>query len=1181
MIELNKIIEGAATNRSRNHDPFNTSTDKVDYSDDLDNEYYVYADEITIASLESCVTKDFLDENNEEYKNSDLFDAEINTDMIVLAIKTKIDEYPCKYTNDIVETDLYCVSTKKDLISIKKEDTYINLSTAIDSFVMKPNIKYPLIGYIYFCDEDCKIKKIDKIIYDNQFNYQIIGLEDDFEPETAIEESNSTAAYIVSKKNNIKQEEAEQVWKTKEDAINNFITLNNEYPITAYLYTAVADDNEIYTTTSCNKITFNSKDEYCAEGYVNETLETKITRPFLPKQVTLYHGSNNKFDVIEPMTNNIGTRLSDIRKSSFWTLDPDAASLFAIGDMIYTYIDKSTLSVYDLDTTKISIDKDKKDEVEEILKSNSAYLYKVTIDRDIVGRGHNRELNEYTLDRPVKPDEVIELNYTRSKKLIQYVDAEDIKKIQNNLTNLYGYDNSTLIDKIVYHSLKSVRKRRKNLKKSLKEATVEQRENEIKILLKALQNEGIKAEVTARDKNWGSKKWIAGECRSVCIYVGQKDYDKGFKIIKDIIRSQKDFCAHKDNYYTVFVRDKTFKPIKAIKESADKSTLSKDFQKKSGGNFKYIDLHSTEAKKYLAEIKSKYVKEYARDGELVIDVDKDTYAGYIITQEDSKDNNKLWLEPLFIKKQYRGYGLSERLVKDGVSKYHATHIHVLSDNQIAINLYKKCGFKEINKEKYNVGTYIIMSINGKSAVQESKDIKIYDQDIIKAGEYLHNYIRDNNIQLCKRDLEWDDGGMDFAESLNTTTKEYLDQTIELFNKCLRLYTPYKGVVVTKCSKSSKSCILHVGPNYEEGYYTESAVVKEYKESKLHPVFIVTVFTGSTIGKIIQKATHNIYSHAALALDSNLEKLYSYNLHTNNTTGGLSFESISGYIDDSRDATMQVSVVYLKKRDYKTLKDRFKWLEDNYDKTSYNVLNLFKILIGKVDNGKDQLSMVCSQFVDSMFKFINVDLTDKPSSLVTPGDISKINHKKVYKIYEGSVANYDPELVDKQLALLNNKHGIKPIKESSITYSFDIKPIFESKEFPIQFDEEGNLLISKKENIDFLMEYKKTKKLRVNYAKYNNLEGMKYEAAKLWYMNTILIALIENWDGKSYSDKEDWTGTRSKILTEFSLYMNQIQKIDTSFNFSQYYESTPFGSVKIKINRSTIVGVSKIIKQIMM
>ena len=351
---------------------------------------------------------------------------------------------------------------------------------------------------------------------------------------------------------------------------------------------------------------------------------------------------------------------------------------------------------------------------------------------------------------------------------------------------------------------------------------------------------------------------------------------------------------------------------------------------------------------------------------------------------------------------------------------------------------------------------------------------------------------------------------------------------------------------------------------------QNLINESSNNSELYPVYIVTSYTDTKFGKIIRKASDCYYTHAAISFESDLHEMYSFGNSgtlSNSKLGGMTCESLNDYINTSKNAVILVSVVFVKEKDYKKLLAFFDEYLNNSRNTRYNYSNLFNVLKNKPISNTPSLSYICSQFVDSLFKFISIDMTDKPSNLVTPEDIANLHNVKptVYKLFEGKAIDYNVNRIEKILDKMYSK--AKPIKEAVL---------LEAKEFPIQFNDEGDLLMSKKEKIDFLAEYNKSKKLRQSYVKYKNLEGLKYECCKMWYINTILMKLLDD-KNLSHSDREDYNNYRSKILTEFSQYLKEIQKIDKSFNFGSFYETTPFSNTKIKINGSTIKYTTKLMK----
>lgn len=142
---------------------------------------------------------------------------------------------------------------------------------------------------------------------------------------------------------------------------------------------------------------------------------------------------------------------------------------------------------------------------------------------------------------------------------------------------------------------------------------------------------------------------------------------------------------------------------KSLSESINQSSLDKQFKKKSGKSFNIIDIDNINAIKYMKQdaILSKnldYIGKH-RVGEIAV-CDGDL-AGYIFVTKSGE------IQPIHIFEEYRGYGLSNTLMKDGITKYGAKKLGVYSDNLVAIKLYKKFGFKVVGNKVYKDGSEIL------------------------------------------------------------------------------------------------------------------------------------------------------------------------------------------------------------------------------------------------------------------------------------------------------------------------------------------------------------------------------------------------------------------------------------------------------------------------------------------
>lgn len=112
-------------------------------------------------------------------------------------------------------------------------------------------------------------------------------------------------------------------------------------------------------------------------------------------------------------------------------------------------------------------------------------------------------------------------------------------------------------------------------------------------------------------------------------------------------------------------------------------------------------------------------------------------------------------------------------------------------------------------------------------------------------------------------------------------------------------------------------------------------------------------------------------------------------------------------------------------------------------------------------------------------------------------------------------------------------------------------------------------------LDYEAEYQKTHKLLLAYSKASNTEGMKYELSKLWFLNQLLERDI-------YANKNAVANSkcRSRVLNDFNTYINEVLKDDKSFNFTEYYNASPFSNAVTKIKGSTLRYTVDFVKQVL-
>lgn len=407
-----------------------------------------------------------------------------------------------------------------------------------------------------------------------------------------------------------------------------------------------------------------------------------------------------------------------------------------------------------------------------------------------------------------------------------------------------------------------------------------------------------------------------------------------------------------------------------------------------------------------------------------------------------------------------------------------------------------------------------------------------------------------------------------------------------------------------------------------GYYSNRDIsIMESIDNKdtLKPVFIVLTEGKTTFSKAIKSITKDIYSHASISFDSTLRKMYSFGINnsSNGIRGGFIEEDINKFSDTTR---IGVFTFFVKDKEYNIIKNMIENLKQNILNTAYSYRNIITFLFNTPY--QTDMKMICSQFVDRCLKLCGIDITRKDSSLVSPHDlkVASKKNKSIYTVYEGLARKYDSDKVKKVITSITNK--AKPIKENTKRYTpseyiyevinsigdidrlNELKPnmefvfnknsneymlienmIFagitaipytEAKEFPVQFDSDGNMILSNIRSINYDAEYNKSHKLLREYLKSNNIEGMKYELSKLWMILNIIENRIHSKNNKVNKTKE--YNAKARITNDFKYYMNKLLELDPEFNFTEYYNNSPFSDASVKINNTTLQYMGKLLSK---
>ena len=200
---------------------------------------------------------------------------------------------------------------------------------------------------------------------------------------------------------------------------------------------------------------------------------------------------------------------------------------------------------------------------------------------------------------------------------------------------------------------------------------------------------------------------------------------------------------------------------------------------------------------------------------------------------------------------------------------------------------------------------------------------------------------------------------------------------------------------------------------------------------LRPVFIVLLYSDSNFDHLAEKFVKGQkYWHAAIGFGPSLKHCYSFNFgeaNANKRKGGLSFESLEFYKKEHPTGTMEVSCIVLGKDKYDKLKETLNYYIRNKEKTKYDFINLLRALFGKSTPDGNKFNLVCSTFVDTILKSIDIKISKaKTINLTKPDDLRALRkNEKQFKVYSGKIINYPinrvTDKVDKLTQDINNNY----------------------------------------------------------------------------------------------------------------------------------------------------------------
>lgn len=400
--------------------------------------------------------------------------------------------------------------------------------------------------------------------------------------------------------------------------------------------------------------------------------------------------------------------------------------------------------------------------------------------------------------------------------------------------------------------------------------------------------------------------------------------------------------------------------------------------------------------------------------------------------------------------------------------------------------------------------------------------------------------------------------------------------------------------------------LHFNTNMN---LTEAASPNE----KLYPVYIMLQHSGTLLANMIKGVTQSHFSHSSISFDSSMRNMYSFGRKsdTNPFIGAFKKEDIHSKFFTDRTIPYALYVVPCTQEQVKLMKKRLDYFIQNSTKFKYDFTGLLKNYLGIADN--PEYKWFCSRFVADI---INAGSPQEhpyvvEPSLMKPEDFQYTN----FAIYVtgGYLNSYDSNFVDKVTNRILRTERIRRAKEAATNKEylenlpiaesvFDLDPLDPYQElvtnyqlgmlqesvvdsfiqylqsFKIKFEKDGSIRLTRREYDQLDQHFKQSLRNIKAFEKTDNLEGVKGELCKIYYMIELinryyLSPKVKSSNRVKANLKKQMMDLRSVLMNVFKQHLKYVTVREPQFNFQTYYDHSKYGK-DIEIPKAVLSDVGK-------
>ena len=379
-------------------------------------------------------------------------------------------------------------------------------------------------------------------------------------------------------------------------------------------------------------------------------------------------------------------------------------------------------------------------------------------------------------------------------------------------------------------------------------------------------------------------------------------------------------------------------------------------------------------------------------------------------------------------------------------------------------------------------------------------------------------------------------------------------------------------------------------------------------NKLVPVFVILTHSYSPVSNLVRTTTGDEYTHASISFDSSLTHMYTFGRTSDRSVfeGSFKIEDISSayYQDHTPPIPYSLFCIPVTEAQKKKMEKKINYFAKNKNKFHFDFFGLFVNAMGIPNNPKNRY--FCSRFVSEILNagdpknpLVSEPSLQRPYSFADDDYVRFVCSGENIALYDQVVADRiikdimrTEKLVRAQKSRVKNENflGINssdPFASDVLHYKFAM--LDESgmdnfmrylSSFKIQFDKEGNVIISRKEYDQLDKHFRESVRLCKTYSEAGNVEGIKEELAKVHYMvqliNRYYLSPNANKNPRMKSDiKKDMLDLRSVMLNHFNTYMKWVTIREPQFNFQAYYDTSKYGNTNM-VPAKVLTAVGKVL-----